>query len=275
MKLGIIGGCGIVGSALKHGFIKLDHDVVIHDTKLNTDIRDTLDCELIFICVPTPKNKDGSCDISVVEDVLYNLKLHYHDYNSEARIIIKSTVPPGTTENLAYKYDLSVSHSCEFLREKNSFSDFVENHKILVVGTHNELVYSKMINAHGHYPKHSVMMTPLESELLKYFHNSINSLRISFANEFYDICEKLGANYTKVKNALIHSTSLPDQYLDVNKNMRSWSSICLNKDIPAICKLAKDLELDLPLLYNIETSNNRHERTPFSNTRENYESQPT
>lgn len=222
---------------------------------------------ICFVCVPTPKNEDGSCNTNIVRGVVGDL----YCANYDGIVVIKSTVTPGTTNELIKACNgMQICHSAEFIRERNNISDFVENQKLLVVGTYTKEIFSIVTEAHSHYPHKTAMLTPTESEILKYLHNSINALRVSFAGEFYDICEKLGADYTKIKNALLHSTSLPDIYLDVNKNMRSWSSICWNKDIPAIVKLSKDLGLDLPLLHNIETSNSRHEKTPFAGTRESY-----
>lgn len=247
---------------------KLGHQTICFDLKLKqTNLEDVVYSDICFVCVPTPKNENGSCNTNIVRNIVGDL--YCANYNGI--VVIKSTVTPGTTYNLieALK-DMKICHSAEFLRERQACGDFVENQKLLVVGTYSKEIYDKVCEAHGHYPQKTAMLTPTESEILKYLHNSINALRVSFAGEFYDICEKLGANYTKVKNALLHSTSLPDIYLDVNKNMRSWSSICWNKDLPAIVKLSKDLGLDLPLLHNIETSNARHEKTPFAGTRESY-----
>ena len=72
MNIGII-GLGIVGSAIKFGFEKLGNDIFYHDIKHNTSITDVLDTEVCYICVPTPSNEDGSCDISIVEKVIDEL----------------------------------------------------------------------------------------------------------------------------------------------------------------------------------------------------------
>lgn len=281
MRIGIV-GCGVVGSALQFGFQKLGHQVFVHDIKLDTKIDDLMGADIIFICVPTPMKEDGSCDSSIVEKVFSEIWTR-KTFVSEPIICIKSTVSPGTTDklmNLCYdsnnkfvsrEYN-GICFCPEFLRERCATTDFVENQKLLAIGTYDKKAYTKVSEAHSHYPQKTVLLTPKEAELLKYYHNTINAARVALAGEFYDICEKLDTefqpvDYSKIKNALLHSTSLPDQYLDVNKNMRGFSSICFSKDIPAICKLGKDLGLDLPLLYNIEISNDRHEKTPFGNTR--------
>ena len=70
MKIGIVGSEGIIGSANRFGFEYLGHIVKVHDKKLNTQLENLLNCDIIFICVPTPSNEDGSCNTSIVENVI-------------------------------------------------------------------------------------------------------------------------------------------------------------------------------------------------------------
>lgn len=272
MKIGIV-GCGIVGGALKFGFEKLDHEVRVHDIKLGTEISDLFNTEVMYICVPTPMNEDGSCNTSIVESVLQDIenaeKSLYTKYHGT--VVIKSTVPPGFTADMCEKYNRDFLFSPEFLRERCAVMDFVENQKLLVIGSNkfgNTPHNNEVIESHGKYPQKIVFCDTTEAELIKYYHNCLGALRVTFANEFYDLCKKLGANYRDVKEAVLHSSSLPDIYLDVNENVRGYSSICWNKDIPALINLAEKLGVNLPLLNNIPVSNNLHKKTPFSGTRE-------
>ena len=95
IKIGII-GLGIVGSTCKYGFEKLGHEVFCHDIKLKTQINDVLNTDVVFICVPSPSNSDGSCNISIVEEVVIQLK----EIKYQGVVAIKSTVKPTTTERL-------------------------------------------------------------------------------------------------------------------------------------------------------------------------------
>ena len=98
MKIGIV-GLGIIGSACKFGFEKLGHKVLVHDVRLDTKLEDLLSTSITYICVPTPSNEDGSCDVSIVESVINDLKqLEY-----KGAIAIKSTVKPTTTQKLINK----------------------------------------------------------------------------------------------------------------------------------------------------------------------------
>lgn len=269
IKIGIV-GCGVVGGACKFGFEKLGHDVSVHDVKLSTKLSDLLEMQIIFICVPTPMLDDGSCDVSIVEEVTKELEaLGYLGL-----AVIKSTVTPGTTRELQSRYPaLDLAFVPEFLRERCATTDFVENQKLLAIGYDGLESWNAtklLIDAHGSYPKAFRKMSTVEAELLKYYHNTFNALRVVFANEFYKICEAMGANYTEVKKALLDTSGVPDIYLDVNKNMRGYSSICWNKDIPALYRLIDELGLVLPLIETIVPANDKFKKTPFHDTRETY-----
>lgn len=265
MKIGIV-GLGVVGQASEFGFKKLGHTVIGHDTKLNTKLTDVLETDVTFVCVPTPCNSDGSCNTSIVEGVVKDL--NSLGYNGV--VAIRSTVTPGTTQRLFQQHLSSVCFVPEFLRERCAIVDFVENNNLLAVGTDEPKDYELIKQCFGNYPKNHAMLSRTEAELLKYYHNSFSALRVVFANEFFEICKKLDANYTNIKNSLVHSCKLPDIYLDVNDSMRGYSSICWNKDVPAICQLAKELALDLPLMNMIEPANSKFKKTPFEGTREHY-----
>lgn len=266
MNIGIV-GCGIVGNACKFGFEKLGHNVYPHDIKLQTNIKDLNRCSIVYICVPTPMQNDGSCDTTIVESVLEELSLT--GYTSI--VAIKSTVPPGTTENFKNKYQKyfdDVMFVPEFLRERCAISDFVEHQKLLAIGTNNDYSYNLVIECHGHYPETIVKLTSTQAEILKYFHNTFNALRVVFANEFYEIAKAFDQDYTPIKNALLKTSSIPDIYLDVNENMRGYSSICWNKDVPAIISLCKQENIKIPLIETIPIGNENYKKTPFKGTRE-------
>ena len=116
-------------------------------------------------------------------------------------------------------------------------SDFIENHDLLAVGTHSFETFNIIKECHGKYPDKIVMLSPTEAELLKYYSNVFNALRIIFANEFYEICNSLNADYNKVKDAFILRRTTTDMYLDVNKNFRGYGGVCLPKDTAAIASL--------------------------------------
>ena len=125
MKLGVVGQ-GYVGSAIKEGFSGF-YDIETYDKydedKSSCNLSKMVEmCKVIFVCVPTPMNKNGSCNTEVVESVVKEID---ELSNKKIIVVIKSTVPPGTTERLHKKYkNLNVIFNPEFLTEANFIDDF-------------------------------------------------------------------------------------------------------------------------------------------------------
>ncbi len=264
MKIGII-GLGAVGSANKQGFEHLGHEVLVHDVKLDTTIRDVLSTEINFICVPTPSADDGQCDTAILESVIQELD----DNNYNGIIAIRSTAVPGFTQSMIEKHKtLAICFVPEFLRERCAADDFINNHKLLAVGTFDIWVFRKVVKAHGNLPEHTEHLTPTEAEVLKYFNNVYASLRVTFANVMYEICEKLNCDYTTIKNSYIKTGKAVDMYLDVSDGLRGYGGMCLPKDTKALARLMEKLELDLNLISAIDRDNSKFKKTVFNGMRE-------
>ena len=239
------------------------HKVLVHDIKLDTKIDDLLDSEIIYVCVPTPENVEGNCDTSIVESVIHEL----NNKNYGGIVGIKSTVKPTTTEKLIKDNDLQICFVPEFLRERCAISDFVGNHTLLAVGTTSQFVYDAIVKCHGSFPKNYKMLTPTEAELLKYYSNVYNALRIVFANEMFEICNAVGADYSAIKYAFIKRDTAKDIYLDVNDNFRGFGGMCLPKDTAAINSFVKELNLDLGLFEMIINENKKFKTTVLEGMR--------
>jgi len=250
MKIGIV-GVGMVGGTLRYAFRRLGHDVVCHDVKMDTRLEDLLDTEIIFICVPTAQLPDERCDTSIVEEIVRDLeRITYR-----GTVVIKSTVVPGTTDRLHIERKLALTYCPEFLREKCSYSDFVENHEVLIVGSYRHTDFEKIRLAHGYYPKKIVRMTPMEAEFCKYFSNVYNALRINFACQFYDVCKSAGVDYSNVKNAMALRSSIGHHYLDCSEHFRGFGGSCLPKDTAAFARYVEDLGVDAPMFRRIVEEN--------------------
>ena len=253
MNIGII-GLGVVGNACKNGFEKIGHNVKYHDVKLYTKIDEVLDTEVCFISVPTPANEDWSCDTSIVESVVSEL----NDLNYDGVVAIKSTVEPGTTYNFREKYkNLKLYFVPEFLRERCATEDFIYNHNILVIGADDDDAYDLIKETHGSLPVHVVQVKPIEAELMKYFSNSYKALRITFANSFYKLCQELGAEYDKVKDAFLFHGVGEGHYLNVNKEFGGFGGTCLPKDTRGLAYLVDKLGVDLDIFKTIVKENDK------------------
>jgi len=263
MKIGIIGK-GVVGTACGSGLTLLGHDVAYHDIKLNTTIDQVLDTELTFICVPTPSNPDGSCDISKIIHTVEALK--NRDY--QGIIAIKSTVPPGTTESLIEKYsDKDLCYVPEFLREHSADEDFVKNHSVLAVGCISDRTWHKVCEAHDWIPKNAVRMLPAEAEILKYFSNSFNALRVVFANAMHSICEKYNGNYDHVLETYLLRNVATADYMKCSGDLRGYGGLCLPKDVRTVADICKKLDLPFDLFKSIDHDNSLLKPTVFPGMR--------
>ena len=263
MKIGII-GLGVVGNANLKGFQMLKHDVLVHDIKLKTSIKNLLKTKMIFLCVPTPSKKNGSCDISIVESVVKDLcNIKY-----KGLIIIRSTVTPGTTLKMQKKYkNKKIIFSPEFLRERCAVKDFTKDQKLLVIGTKNKNYFNLVKKAHKNLPKNIVQLSENEAELLKYFNNVFASLRIVFANIFYDLSKRYNSNYSKIKNTYIKTGKANDLYLDANEYLRGYGGMCLPKDTSNLVNVIKKNNLKFKLIESIHKDNQFFKKTVFKKMR--------
>jgi nucleotide sugar dehydrogenase len=233
---------------------------------------------------------DGSCDTSIVEGVVDELIAARY----LGIIAIKSTVLPGTTQRLFNKYQetyqkysdefrdghlLRLCFVPEFLRERSAFSDFTEHHEVCVVGLpyrsepmphwvdYDAQVYKIICDLHGHYPQNFVRLTSTEAELVKYFNNVYRATKIIFANGFYEVCERLGADYTAVKNAVCKQSCIENSYLDCNEQWRGYAGQCLPKEVSAFTKLASDLDVPAEIFRVVRDDNKLYDVTVPSGMR--------
>jgi len=258
MNIGIV-GLGAIGSAIKLGFEKVGHNVIGYDIAMSETIfDDILETDIVYICVPTPQDADGSCDISIVESVAD--ELHFSNY--KVVIAIKSTVKPGTTQKLITKHkNWNICFVPEFLRERSPFIDFVENHTLLAIGTSQREVYNTVVSCHDYLPQNIVMMAPIDAEVLKYYQNIYNALRVIFANEMYEVCNTIGANYGDIYRAFKKRGTSTGQYLMVNDKWRGYGGVCLPKDTKAFAHLVDEIGLDLSIFRMIVDENKKFETT--------------
>ncbi len=249
MKIGVI-GVGKVGSAISFGFKRIGHEVWEYDVKFRTAFATSkvLTAKIVFVCVPTPQEKDGSCNTETVENVLREL----NHYKYDGLAVVKSTVTPGTTDMMqSWWPKLTLAFCPEFLRERAAFSDFVENNDVCISGVYRDEDAELIEQVHGSLPKAFVRMRPLEAEFCKYFCNTFNALRIVFANQFYDVCRAAGADYQVIKNAVVKRHNIGDHYLECNEGFRQFGGSCLPKDTAGFAALVRSLGVDAPLFEQI------------------------
>lgn len=255
IKIGII-GYGFVGQAVANGFQTSSggKDTIIWYDKYKdgASLEDTIkNSEFIFVCLPTPMKEDESgIDLSIFEDMIPQIT-KYTD-NTDKIIVIKSTVTPGTTVKFEEKFPNSkFAFNPEFLTEANFLDDFI-NAERTVLGANNDLVLRRIaVIFKQRFPKTQIFLTdPTSAETVKYFANAFLSIKVTFANYFYDYCQKLGIKYEEVKKMAASDHRIGDYHLEVTTN-RGFGGKCFPKDLVAIMGEFKKLGVDYSLLESM------------------------
>ena len=282
MSIGVIGQ-GFVGGSLTTVFSEHGETVYVHDKtgKVSPggknvfynsgassfspkDVKEFVrSCEgvsgfsgVFFVCVPTPMYEDGSCDISIVENVLENIATAQHNSESGDRIaVIKSTVPPGSTEKWNKRFNtrgLFVIFNPEFLTEANAVNDMREQTRIVLGGPRPQINVVKNIFQRA-FPKVPIVKTSsTTAEMVKYITNCFLMVKVSFANEVAQICEALDADglnidYDKVVEYAKLDKRLGDSHWAVpgpvpthdGRYVRGGGGHCFPKDINALMNIAR------------------------------------
>lgn len=237
--IGIIGG-GFVGSATGWGFGQT-HEVKIYDknpkVSLNT-LKETVNSEFVFICVPTPPKEDWSIDLSIIESVFEEIKTYIKDQH----FIIKSTVPPGTCRTISKKYNIKVSSNPEFLTERRAKWDFV-NAAQIVIGSDdiNDAERIKNLYEQRFVSMKYTITDTITSELIKYTLNSFFATKISFMNEIKLLSNKIGADWDKLIEGFTSDCRIGDSHIDVPgpDGKYGFGGKCFPKDLNAFIEFFK------------------------------------
>ena len=263
--IGIVGQ-GFVGNAVYQKF-KNYYDVLTHD-KDDTKSTSTLGnmvhlCNTIFLCLPTPMKSDGSCDVSILENVLQEIDLISDNYEfgvTKRTIVIKSTISPGTTQKWNNKYEsLRLVFNPEFLTERNAVKDYENQNRIILGGprpatTELKQIFSKV------FPKaHIIKTDSTHAEMVKYLTNNFLSVKVSFANEMYQLCDKLNIDYDKVVEYATYDDGLGKAHWTVpgHDGDFGFGGHCFPKDLAAILHLTEELNtVNNVLCATQETNNN-------------------
>ena len=248
MSIGIIGQ-GFVGNAIYQKF-KNYYDIKTFDIKgimhCTSNKQDTMSCGIVFVCLPTPMNKNGSCHIDIVEKAVADIS----DLNKDNIVVIKSTVPPGTVAKWNKKYNnIDIIFNPEFLTEANAISDFENQTRIILGGprkstTKLKTIYSKV------FPKATIVKTDSTyAEMVKYVTNSFLATKVSFANEMYEICEGLDVDYDKVIEYACYDERLGKSHWNVPgpDGDFGYGGHCFPKDVKALIEVSTALNV-FPLM---------------------------
>lgn len=239
MKIAIIGSEGFVGhhvvELVKNHYETVKYDIALEEkcpTKLEVN-----SANLAVVCVPTPMAEDGSCDTSIVEEVVSWLETPL--------ILIKSTIAPGTVDKLKEKTGKRIVFSPEYAGMSTYYNPIMktmaEEPFVIFGGDVGDTqamvdIYKPILGPLVKY----LQCSAIEAEFAKYLENVFFAAKVAFFNEFYDSCEVFGVSYDRVRELFLNDPRISPMHTAVFANgNRGFGGRCLPKDISGFVEAVK------------------------------------
>jgi len=237
-KVGIIGN-GFVGESQAFAFSPTT-EVRIYDIdplKSTHDLKEVCQCDIVFICVPTPMKSNGSQDISYIERV-------FESVTAGPVYVIKSTVLPGTTKQLQQKYaNLDIIFSPEFLTERTAKLDMLTQARIIFGGDIELCLKVQELFSERFMNRHFIITDETTAELIKYMNNTFFATKVSIMNEFKRLSDSLGTNWEDAVHGFAADGRIGDSHLHVPgpDGKLGYGGTCFPKDVNALITLGRSL----------------------------------
>jgi UDPglucose 6-dehydrogenase len=294
MKITVI-GTGYVGLVTGACFAKLGHNVTCVDidkekvSKINDgispiyeeglegilaaykdQIRATTDhrsaimnSDITFICVGTPSRKDGSIDLSSVKETAIQIAKILKEKNHWHLVVVKSTVLPGTTQNLVLPLleqhsgkhvgaDIGLAMNPEFLKEGVAIQDFLNPDRI-VIGSSDNKSTTTLKELYQSFTCPILITTLSAAEMIKYASNTFLATKISFINEIGNLCKHLGIDTYQVAEGMGLDKRIGRTFLDSGIG---WGGSCFPKDVNAFLAWAHEIKEDARIIEGARSVNN-------------------
>lgn len=212
--------------------------------------------DLEFICVGTPPNPDGSCDLSQVESAVAQ--------STAPLLVLKSTVPAGTTESLVERFGARIVFSPEFLGEGAMSSPFWNDRDgipFTILGGDERDVADviTVLSVLDQEPHSYFRCSAREAELIKYFENCFLATKVTFFNEIHDLAVAVGADWDRVRAGLLLDPRIGVSHTVVTEE-RGFGGRCFPKDTAALLHQADAMGVDLEVLRAAVQANDRMRR---------------
>ena len=224
----------------------------------SSDLKSAVEKSLLcFIAVGTPQGEDGSADLQYVCQVAESIGEAMNDYKV---IVDKSTVPVGTAEKVTAIIKSKTNHSFdvvsnpEFLKQGAAVEDFLKPDRV-VVGSNSEKATKIMQELYAPFLRTGnpvIIMDVKSAEMTKYASNAFLAVKISYANEIANICEKVGADAEKVRIGMCSDKRIGSQFLFPGLG---YGGSCFPKDVKAILNTAKQYHCDYQMLEAADNIN--------------------
>jgi len=211
--------------------------------------------EFVFLCLPTPNDGDGVADVSLVLAVTAEIGPHLQP---GATVVIKSTVPVGTVEEVERalaRSDVYVAVNPEFLAEGSAVKDSLFPDRI-IIGAGSEIVARNVADLYGRSGVSRTIITDVVSAgMIKYASNAYLATRLSFVNSIAELCEATGADIRSVMAGLGSDRRIGDAFLRPGPG---WGGSCFPKDTQALVRTADQFGCELDLVKAVIAANAHH-----------------
>ncbi|MEC7810800.1 MAG: UDP-glucose/GDP-mannose dehydrogenase family protein [Actinomycetota bacterium] len=207
--------------------------------------------EVVFLCVQTPQQADGTTDISMV-DLAVSQIVKFLPPNSV--LVNKSTVPVGSAQKVFEKLqrpDVEVVSNPEFLREGSAVDDFLNPERI-IIGSENQAAAQKVAEIYKKIEAPILITDPISAETIKYSANAFLVTKLSFINSIAAVCEGVGANIDAVIEGISYDSRIGDKYM---KPGPGWGGSCFPKDTKSLIHMAGKAGYDFRFLDTAVTVN--------------------
>jgi UDPglucose 6-dehydrogenase len=274
MRIAIIGS-GVVGEATGIGISLYGHSVLFHDIndhrlaalkekgyEITTELLEAvLSSDVVFVCVPTP-TVDGHADLTYIKHCAKAIGEVLKKSNRYVVVVFKSTIPPQTTRTqlipileqysgLRAGEDFGVCMNPEFLRQQSALDDFLHPSRI-VIGEFNkksgdflERVYKGL--------SCPIIRTDLDTaEMVKYVSNLFLASKISFFNEIFMVCQRIGVDARTVSKAVSLDSRIGSYGVNGGK---PFDGMCFPKDLAAFITYVKSKGVNPKLLEAVQEIN--------------------
>lgn len=229
-SIAVFGSSGVLGSNLYLYFKENDFKVYGYDliNSKNT-LEACLEADIIFLCLPTPycEGKHGY-DLTAIKDTIKLIP-------DGKIVVIKSTVLPGTTDQLQEDYpNLKLIFCPEFLTERTAWEDTIKPDTSIIGFTKQSYKYTRDILNILPEARSEYIMPAKEAEMVKIARNNYFVSKIVFMNALYDLCDASGINYETVKKALAADRRIRRSHMEIfHQGGRGGGGTCFTKDSPA------------------------------------------
>jgi UDPglucose 6-dehydrogenase len=244
-------GLGVVGDAVHHSFERQGRPLRVYDPGRKLGSAEEInEADIVFVCVPTPYDAARGFDSRALEDAVSMLE-------GSKVVVIKSTVLPGTTEAYQVRYTQHcLLFNPEFLREAHARADFSRPDRQIVGYTAQSRHLAEWVMGLLPAAPFTRTVAAREAEMVKYMTNCFLALKVTYANEMYDLAAALDIDYDAVREGVEADERIGASHLQVmDGGYRGYGGKCLPKDTKALLELAERLGVPLRLLRTADRVN--------------------